>query len=146
MLILPMTSAVTEWRINYRALPLLRSICIKISQQRSYLGTECLTADLQFYYKVSGIRKRDTSTAFLFKRHWGTKFHHPTSHTGPWVWGEGWQLGVHGYVSSLASALDGEGKGLLNFILSEYSYHGLYPAGTGFPIAKMLKHGEKLYS
>lgn len=61
------------------------------------------------------------------------------------MWGAGCQLEVPGSVSSLASALDGEGKGLLNFTLPEYVRHGLYSAGTGFTTAKRLKHGEKSY-
>ena len=69
----------------------------------------------------------------------------PDSHKTMSMWGAGCQLEVHGSVSSLASASDGEGKGLLNFTPSEYSHHGLYSAGTGFTIAKRLQHGEELY-
>jgi len=61
------------------------------------------------------------------------------------MWGAECQLEVLGSVSSLASALDGEGKGLLNFAPSEYVHHGLYSAETGFIIAWRLKHGEKPY-
>lgn len=119
------TPAITVWRVNWRATAELRSICIKSSQLRCYLGAEHLTAHLQCYYKAPGMRERYLYSFFSSKDGEGQNATSPPgSHKMMSMWGAGCQLEVHGSVSSLASAPDGEGKRLLNFTTSEHGHDG----------------------
>lgn len=82
------TSAITVWRVNWRATTELRSICIKRSQLRCYLGAEHLTAHLRCYYKASGMRKRYFYSFSLQKMPRDKMPPACQTHTSRWVCGE----------------------------------------------------------
>lgn len=82
------TPAITVWRVNWRATAELRSICIKSSQLRCYLGVEHLTAHLQCYYKAPGMRERYLYSFSLQKMVRAKMPPARQAHTRWWVCGE----------------------------------------------------------